>query len=158
MREVDFTEKNLRNRWLGVNSIWRMIQGRTKVFLKGRLEQALRQEAGRQVGCRRYSRSLGRHNYRNGSYCRDLLTIYDWIESLEVPRVRESGLESQILERYRRRQGQVDRVLLESFLLGHATRKTGLVFRSLFGASVSAQTVSNIAYELAGEDFFRSAC
>lgn len=151
MREVDFTEKNLRNRWLGVNSIWKMLQGSTKDFVKGRLERALRQESDRQVGCGRYERSFGRQGYRNGSYSRDLLTSYGWIESLTVPRIRQGGLESQILERYRRRQRQIDRVLLEAFLLGHATRKTGRAFRGLFGASVSAQTVSNIVHELDDE-------
>lgn len=52
------------------------------------------------------------------------------------------------MERYRRRQRQVDRVLLEAFLLGHSTRKTRRLFLSLFGDSVSAQTISNIVKEL----------
>ncbi len=44
MRELNFTEKNLRNRWLGVNSIWYLIQGETKRFVKRRLEGALYSE------------------------------------------------------------------------------------------------------------------
>lgn len=58
------------------------------------------------------------------------------------------GFSSEVLERYRRRQRQVDRVLLEAFLLGHSTRKTRRLFLSLFGDSVSAQTISNIVKEL----------
>jgi hypothetical protein len=41
MREMDFSEKNLRNRWLGVNSIWRSIQGEMKPYVKRRLEYAM---------------------------------------------------------------------------------------------------------------------
>lgn len=77
-----------------------------------------------------------------------MLTSYGWIEDFTVPRVREGEFESEVLERYQRRQSQVDRVLLEAFLLGHSTRKTVRLFKSLFGDSVSAQTVSNIVKEL----------
>ncbi len=38
MQEIDFSESNLGNRWLGVKSIWKEIQGETKRFIKVRLE------------------------------------------------------------------------------------------------------------------------
>jgi len=119
-----------------------------KRFVKIHLERALVIEQKARVGCDRYERAEGRCGYRNGSYAGDLLTSYGWIEGLVVPRVREGGLESEVLERYRRRQRQVDRVLLEAFLLGHSTRKTRRWFKRLFGDSISAQTVSNIVREL----------
>lgn len=148
MREMDFSESNLRNRWFGVKSIWKQIQGEVKGFVKSRLERALVLEQSVCVGCGRYKRTSKRQGYRNGSYVRDLLTSYGWIEGLAVPRIREGGFESKVLERYRRRQRQVDRVLLEAFLLGHSTRKTRRLFKRLFGDSVSAQTISNIIREL----------
>jgi len=148
MREMNFSESNLRNRWLGVNGIWRLIQGEAKRFIKIRLEQILVGEQQARIQCGRYKRSEGRQGYRNGSYVRDLLTSYGWIEGLVVPRVREGGIESEVLERYRRRQRQVDKVLLQAFLLGHSTRKTIRLFKGLFGSSISAQTVSNIVKEL----------
>jgi len=151
MREMDFSEKNLRNRWLGVNSIWRQLEGETKRFVKVRLERAMRLEVRAQVGCGHYERSIGRQGYRNGSYARDLLTSYGWIEGLSVPRVRESGFQSTVFERYRRRCRQVDRVLLEAFLLGHSTRKTTRLFKRLFGSELSSQAVSNIVHELDDE-------
>ncbi|MCJ7578447.1 MAG: IS256 family transposase, partial [candidate division Zixibacteria bacterium] len=92
--------------------------------------------------------SKRRRGYRNGSYVRDLLSSYGWIEGLVVPRVREGGIDFQLLERYRRRQRQVDLVLMEAFLLGHSTRKTVRWFKRLWGGGVSAQTVSNIVKEL----------
>jgi putative transposase len=151
MREMDFSDGNLRNRWLGVKSIWTAIQGETKRYVKSRLERALEQEATAQVGCGHYERSVDRCGYRNGRYARDLLTSYGWIEGLQVPRVRAGGLRSAVLARYRRRSRQVDRVLLEAFLLGHATRKAARLFRRLFGTTISAQAVSNIVHELDDE-------
>jgi len=148
MREINFSESNLGNRWLGVKGIWNLMQGGVKRFVKFGLERALVFEQGKRAGCRRYKRSEARRSYRNGSYFRDLLTRYGWIEDLRVPRIRKGGIESEVLERYRRRQRQVDRVLLEAFLLGHSTRKTVRMFKTLFGGSISAQAVSNIVKEL----------
>jgi transposase-like protein len=156
MREMDFSESNLSNRWLGVKGIWKLLEGEVKRFVKIHLERALVIEQKARVGCDRYERVDGRCGYRfallttsrNGSYARDLLTSYGWVEGLVVPRLREGGFESEVLERYCRRQRQVDRVLLEAFLLGHSTRKTRRWFKRLFGESISAQTVSNVVREL----------
>lgn len=151
MREMDFSESNLRNRWFGVKSIWGQIQGEVKRYIKFRLERALVLEQRVGVGCGRYKRTHKRRGYRNGSYERDLPRQrrgYGWIEGLVVPRVREGRFSSEVLARYRRRQRQVDRVLLEAFLLGHSTRKTTRLFKRLFGDSISAQSISNIVKEL----------
>jgi transposase-like protein len=67
---------------------------------------------------------------------------------LEVPYVREGGFQPLCLERYRRCQRVVDRVLLEAFLLGHAIRKVRRWCRRLCGVEISSQTVSNIVREL----------
>lgn len=151
MREMDFSDSNLFNRWCGVNTIWRLLEGSVKKQVKIHLERALGEEAKARIGCDRYERSLSRQGYRNGSYTRSLLTTYGWIEDLEVPRLRSGGYESQVFEKYRRRQRQLDWVLLEAFLLGHATRKTRRLFKSAFGSEVSAQTVSNVVRELDSE-------
>jgi transposase-like protein len=150
-RELDFSEGNLANRWFGVKGFWKEMEEEVKRRTKLRLERALVVEQGRRVGCGRYKRSPKRLGYRNGSHERDLLTRYGWIEDLRVPRVREGGMEFEVLERYRRRQRVLDRILLEGFLLGHSTRKSIRWFRRLFGAEISAQTVSNIVKELDGE-------
>jgi putative transposase len=151
MRELDFSESNLLFRWLGVKGIWDLIQGEVAGGVRRRLEGFLREELRERVGCGRYERSGGRCGYRNGTYARDLLTSYGWIEGLEVPRMREGGYETEVFEKYRRRQRRLDGVLLEAFLLGHSTRKTIRLFRQAFGASVSAQTVSNVVKELDSE-------
>jgi putative transposase len=148
MREMDFSEKNLRNRWLGVKGFWNLLEGEVKRLTKRHLERTLLWEQRMRVGCGRYKRSGKRQGYRNGSYFRDLLCSYGWIEGLAVPRVREGGIDFELLERYRRRQRQVDVTLLEAFLYGHSTRKTVRWFKRLWGGGVSAQAVSNIVKEL----------
>jgi putative transposase len=148
MREMDFSERNLRNRWFGVKDFWRLLEGEVKGLTKFHLERALVWEQRMRVGCGRYKRSKKRQGYRNGSYFRDLLCSYGWIEDLVVPRVREGGIDFELLERYRRRQHQVDVMLLEAFLYGHSTRKTVRWFKRLWGDGVSAQAVSNIVKEL----------
>jgi len=151
MRELDFSERNLHNRWLGVKAIWAAMQEEVTRHVQRKLERAMRAEVSAHLRCGRYRRRAQRRGYRNGSYRRELLTCYGWITSLRVPRVRAGGFQPSVLERYRRRQRQVDRVLLEAFLLGHATRKTRRVCQRVFGAAVSAQAISNIVATLDGE-------
>ncbi len=151
MRELDFSEANLFNRLCGVNTIWRLLQGEVKQYVKVRLERALVVETEARIGCGRYQRSDDRQDYRNGSYSRDLLTSYGWIEGLAVPRLRYSPVVSDVFDRYARRQRLLDRVLLEAFLLGHATRKARRLFGTLFGESISAPTVSRVVEHLDAE-------
>ncbi|MEK7394448.1 MAG: IS256 family transposase [Fibrobacterota bacterium] len=148
MRELDFSEGNQRWRWSGVKEFWAGLEEETRGLIKWRLEQLLQAEVGAHLGCARYGRSVQRRGYRNGSYGRDLLTRYGWIESLMMPRVRAGDFASRVVEKYRRRQRQVDQVVLEAFLLGHSTRKTRRLFRRVFGATISAQGVSNIVEAL----------
>lgn len=147
-REMDFSERNVRNSWYGVKDFWKLLEGEVKGVVKGHLEKALVLEQKVRVGCGWYKRSGRRKGYRNGSYVRDLLTTYGWIVGLVVPRLRKGRLESEVLERYKRRQRQVDLVLLEAFLLGHSTRKAVRWFKRLFGDGISPQTVSNVVKEL----------
>lgn len=148
MKQLDFTEENLKHRWKEVNEFWKLIQEETKSCIKKNLERALELELALHLRCQSYERSERRRGYRNGSYARALLTSYGWIENLSVPRTRAGGFRTKLLERYRRRTRAVDRALLEAFFLGHGTRKTIRLFRRLFGTEMSPQTVSNIAKEL----------
>jgi len=148
MREMDFTEQNLRNRWLGVKGIWNQVDFEVKSYIKRHLETVLRIDQDWQLGCERYKRTEKRQGYRNGYYSRDLLSSYGWIEGLSVPRLREGSYETEVFDRYRRRQRCIDRVLLEGFLLGHSTRKSIRHYKRLFGDSLSPQTVSNLVKEL----------
>lgn len=148
MRELDFSESNLLFRWLGYKGIWHQIQGEVERGVKRSLERIMQAELQEQVGCDRYERRKSRCGYRNGTYARDLLCRYGWIAGLQVPRLRQGGLQTQAFDRYRRRQRQLDAVILETFLLGLSTRKTRRAFQRVFGATVSPQAVSNVVHEL----------
>jgi putative transposase len=151
MRELDFSEKNVAVQWSLVKGFWRDFQRQTIGYVKRSLEKVMRVELAVQVGCGRHERSERRRGYRNGSYGRELLTTYGWIGDLSVPRLRCGGLSTAVFERYRRRQGVIDRVLLEAFLLGHSTRKVRRLVRQLFGVGMSAQTVSGLVQALDDE-------
>jgi len=56
-----------------------------------------------------------------------------------------------VFDRYARRTGVLDRLILEGFLLGHSTRKTVRQFRRLLGSAISPQAVSNIVRALGSE-------
>ena len=60
MREMDFSEGNVANRWLGVKGFWWLMHGEVRGYIKRRLEAALRVELSWQLGCERYRRSRER--------------------------------------------------------------------------------------------------
>ena len=83
---------------------------------------------------------------RNGYYRRHLLTEVGDIE-LSVPRTRKmSGVE--VLEKFKRRPKNVDRAILNCFLLGCSTRKAAEALAPFLGEKVSHTTVSRVAKEL----------
>ena len=79
MREMNFPEMNLKNRWCGIKGMWDLLQGGTRRFVKRRLESFTGVELSHRLGCRCYQSSVKHHGYRNGSYVRDLLTSYWWL-------------------------------------------------------------------------------
>jgi len=82
----------------------------------------------------------------NGFYPRRLLTEVGEIE-LAVARTRKwSGRE--LLGRLKRRSPQVDRTILNCFVLGASTRKVGVALAPLLGEQISAATVSGVARQL----------
>ena len=83
---------------------------------------------------------------RNGYYRRHLLTELGDIE-LAVPRTRRYS-PTGVLRAYRRRTGEIDRVILAGFVLGLSTRKVGETLLALLGRKVSAETVSRVAKTL----------
>ena len=116
-----------------------------RAFLKELIEQRLvngRDEYLAELA----SREDAEEDRRNGYYPRRLLTEVGEIE-LAVARTRNwSGRE--LLGRLKRRSPQVDRTILNCFVLGTSTRKVGVALAPLLGEKVSAATVSGIARQL----------
>jgi transposase-like protein len=76
------------------------------------LNALLDAEANRLCHAKRYERSPDRLDTRAGSYPRTLHTKAGAVE-LQVPRQRKLPFETQIIERYRRRESSVEEALIE---------------------------------------------
>ena len=103
----------------------------------------LEQEAEEMVGAERYERTAGREAYRSGHYKRRLTTTSGQIE-LDVPKLRGATFHTAVIERYRRRETSVEEAIIEMYLAGVSTRRIEDVSEILWGAGVSAGTVSNL--------------
>jgi putative transposase len=100
-------------------------------------------EADELCGAARYERSAERLDTRAGHYRRKLLTQAGPVE-LKVPRLRTLPLETQIIERYRRRESSVEESLVEMYLAGVSVRRVEDITEALWGERVSPSTVSSL--------------
>mgnify|MGYP002780896162 CR=1 FL=1 len=107
------------------------------------LNGLLEQEAEQLCGASRYERSAERVDTRAGHYTRKLLTKSGEVK-LQVPRLRTLPFETQIIERYRRRESSVEESLVEMYLAGVSVRRVEDITESLWGARVSPSTVSEL--------------
>jgi len=83
---------------------------------------------------------------RNGYYGRHLLTELGDV-FMSIPRTRLTSA-ARVLERYGRRSPDVDRAILNCFVLGCSTRKVAKVLAPMLDEHVSSTTVSRIAKTL----------
>ena len=123
--------------------------------LKGHVAEVVRQsveetlnglleaEADAICGAKRYERSPERLDTRSGHYTRKLLTQAGEVE-LQVPRLRKLPLETQIIERYRRRESSVEEALIEMYLVGVSVRRVEDITEALWGSRVGPSTVSEL--------------
>jgi transposase-like protein len=100
-------------------------------------------EADELCGAARYERSPDRVDGRAGSYRRKLLTKAGEVD-LKVPRLRCLPFETQIIERYRRRESSVEEALVEMYLAGVSVRRVEDITEALWGERVSPSTVSEL--------------
>jgi transposase-like protein len=102
------------------------------------------------IGAAPYQRTAQRRAYRNGSYQRRLTTSVGQIDDLEVPRTRE-GFQTQLFERYQRRQAELDASICQMFVAGVSTSRVGEVIETLTGTKPSPSTVSRVFHSLEEE-------
>lgn len=105
------------------------------------LNGLLEAEADQLCGAKRYERSADRVDTRAGSYERGLQTKAGQVK-LKVPRLRSLPFETQIIERYRRRESSVEEALMEMYLAGVSVRRVEDITEALWGTRVSPSTVS----------------
>jgi putative transposase len=107
------------------------------------LNLLLDQEADRICQAGRYERSPERADTRAGHYKRRLHTKAGQVE-LKVPKLRKLPFETQIIERYRRREASVEEALIEMYLAGVSVRRVEDITEALWGVKVSPSTVSEL--------------
>lgn len=114
------------------------------------LTSILEEELTAFIGAGRYEQKVERRDHRNGGYVRDLVTSVGKIEALEVPRSR-GGYQTQVFERYHRRQTELDTAMLQMFVGGVSTQQVGAVLNEVTGQQPSASTVSRVFHTLEAE-------
>ena len=107
------------------------------------LNLLLDQEADRICQAGRYERNPDRADTRAGHYKRKLHTKAGQVE-LKVPKLRKLPFETQIIERYRRREASVEEALIEMYLAGVSVRRVEDITEALWGVKVSPSTVSDL--------------
>jgi putative transposase len=100
-------------------------------------------EADELCGAKRYERSIERLDTRAGHYERKLHTKAGEV-SLKVPRLRNAPFETQIIERYRRRESSIEEAMIEMYLAGVSVRRVEDITEALWGTRVSPSTVSEL--------------
>lgn len=111
------------------------------------LNGLLEAEADQLCGAQRYERSPDRVDTRAGSYERRLQTKAGQV-TLKVPRLRSLPFETQIIERYRRRESSVEEALMEMYLAGVSVRRVEDITEALWGTRVSPSAVSELNQKL----------
>ena len=107
------------------------------------LNGLLNAEAEALCQARRYERTDARRDTRSGHYQRKLQTKAGEV-TLKVPRLRSLPFETQIIERYKRRESSVEEALIEMYLAGVSVRRVEDITEALWGTKVSPSTVSEL--------------
>lgn len=127
------------------NYLGNLVRDSVEVTLNTMLEA----EADELTKARRYERSPDRVDTRAGHYERKLLTRAGEV-TLEVPRLRHLPFETQIIERYRRRESSVEEAMMEMYLSGVSVRRVEDITEALWGTRVSPSTVSDLNQKIYG--------
>jgi len=129
------------------------LRGHVQELVRESVEQTLNAmldaEADAQCGAKRYERSPERIDMRAGHYERKLLTGAGEV-ALQVPRLRKLPFETEIIERYRRRESSVEEALIEMYLAGVSVRRVEDITEALWGKRVSSGTVSELNQKIYG--------
>jgi len=125
------------------------VDGVVRQSVEQTLNGLLEAEADRLCGATRYERTPERVDTRAGHYRRKLMTKAGQVE-LKVPRLRSLPFETQIIERYRRRESSVEEALIEMYLAGVSVRRVEDITEALWGNRVSPSTVSELNQKIYG--------
>lgn len=127
------------------------VRGHVDAVVRSSVEETLNglleTEADQLCQAKRYERTADRVDTRAGSYDRKLQTKAGEV-TLKVPRLRSLPFETQIIERYRRRESSVEEALMEMYLAGVSVRRVEDITEALWGTRVSPSAVSELNQQL----------
>ena len=122
-------------------------------YVRKNLEDVLNElpdaEADRLCHAKRYERNAERASTRAGSYKRNFDTTSGKV-TLNIPKLRNLPFETAIIERYRRRESSIEEAMMEMYLAGVSVRRVEDITEALWGAKVSAGTISNLNKKIYG--------
>jgi len=127
-----------------------LLQERMRLAIRHTLITVLEEEVEGFIQAALYQRTPDRRDYRNGHYERNLVTSIGEVEDLPVPRTRH-GFQTELFERYQRRQTELDELMGEMFVQGVSTTQVGNLMEVLTGTHPSPSTVSRVFHTLEGE-------
>jgi putative transposase len=119
------------------------VEGVVRDSVEQTLNGLLEAEADALCGAQRYERNPERLDTRAGHYERQLQTKAGEV-TLQVPRLRKLPLETQIIERFRRRESSVEEALVEMYLAGVSVRRVEDITEALWGTRISPSAVSEL--------------
>lgn len=102
-------------------------------FLEQFCNQWLEEEFEVQSRSKYYERTDDRVDYRNGHYCRSLLTARGRVH-VKVPRGQKERYTFSLFKKFKRKTEHFEAVVIEALLKGHSSRKASQFFGKLFGA------------------------
>jgi putative transposase len=82
---------------------------------------------------------------KNGFYVRNLDTVIGKLENLKIPRDREGRFKTKLIEPYRRRDINLEDLILGMFASGMSARAIASALESVFELKYSPSTISEIS-------------
>jgi len=139
------SKKKVSKKFIKVNEteVKDFLKNEVRSSVETTLNGMLDAEADQLCQAQRYERSPDRVDFRAGHYDRKLETQAGEV-TLHVPKLRKMTFESQIIERYRRRESSVEEAMMEMYMAGVSVRRVEDITESLWGMRVSPGTVSNL--------------
>ncbi len=129
---------------------WDDVADRIALLVKTLIEESLEARRTEVLGAHPYERTPSRNGHRGGSYARRLKTRWGEV-AIRVPRVTGGTYELEIIDRWGRRQAQLDEAIGRLFLAGVSTRRLERVAEELWGIGLSKSQVSEITKALDAE-------
>ena len=119
--------------------------------IKGAIQETinamLENEAEQLCNAKPHERTEDRTAYRSGKYQRQYQTRVGSVK-LNIPKLKGLKFQTQIIERYQRRESSVEEALIEMYLAGVSVRRVEDITQALFGEKVSASVVSDLNKKL----------